>query len=76
MDKFWKPSFYQIFPSILRMLCAKMCAPDAGCRGAFLRATCSVNVQHRDETWCQLTLCSLWELKTDSVFTAEDRTVH
>ena len=32
---------------------------DMGCREGFLRAACSVNAQHRDETRCQLTLCSL-----------------
>ena len=56
VDKFGSPPSYQIFPSILRMLCARMCAPDTSCRGGFLRATCSVSVQHGDVTRCQLTL--------------------
>ena len=30
----------------------------------FLHAACSVNAQHRDATQCQLTLRSLWVLKT------------
>ena len=33
----------------------------------FLCAACSVNVQHRDETRCQLTLCSLQVLMTADV---------
>ena len=32
MDKFRTPTSYQIFPSILRMQCVKMCAPGMGCR--------------------------------------------
>ena len=59
VDKLGSPPSYQIFPSRLRMLCAKMCAPDMGCRGSVLRATCSVNAQHRDEMRWQRTLCSL-----------------
>ena len=58
VDKFGIPPSYQIFPSISRMLCARMCAPDTGCRGGALRATCRGNAQHRDETRRQLTLCS------------------
>ena len=59
VDKFGSPPSYQIFPSRLRMLCAKMCAPDTGCKeGGVVCATCGVNGQHRDETQCQL-------LKTD-----------
>ena len=56
MDKFRTPTSYQIFPSILRMRCVKLCAPGMGCRRGFLRAACTVKAQ---ETWCQLTLCSL-----------------
>ena len=61
VDKFGSPTSYQIFSLISRMLCAKMRALDVGCRGDFLHATCSVNAQHRDQTRCQVTLCSLWE---------------
>ena len=32
VDKFGCPISYQIFPSILRMRCVKMCAPGMGCR--------------------------------------------
>ena len=47
MDKFRTPTSYQMFPSILRMPCVKMCAPGMGCRRGFLCAACSVKVQHR-----------------------------
>ena len=33
------PPSYQIFSPFLRLLCAKMCAPDTGCKEVFLRAT-------------------------------------
>ena len=59
VDKFGSAPSSQIFLSILRMPCAKVCAPDAGCGGGgFRSAACSVNAQRRDETRCQRT-CSL-----------------
>ena len=50
LDKFRSPPSYQIFPSILRILCAMLCTSNTGCREGFLCAACSVNAQHRDET--------------------------
>ena len=50
VGKFGSPPSYHIVPSNLRMIYAKMCGLDTGCRGAFLHTTCSVNAQHRDDT--------------------------
>ena len=40
VDKFGSPTSYQIFPSILRMRCVKMCAPHMGCRRGGFSARC------------------------------------
>ena len=40
VDKFGSPTSYQIFPSILRMRCAKMCARGTGCRRGRFSARC------------------------------------
>ena len=43
LDKFRSPPSYQIFPSILRILCAMLCTSNTGCREGFLCAACSAN---------------------------------
>ena len=40
VDKFGSPTSYQMFPSILRMRCVKMCAPRMGCRRGGFSARC------------------------------------
>ena len=40
MDKFRTPTSYEIFPSILRMRCVKLCAPGMGCRRGGFSACC------------------------------------
>ena len=33
VGRFGSPPSWQVFPSLLQMLCAKMCALDTGCKG-------------------------------------------
>ena len=40
VDKFASPTSYQIFPSILKVRCVKMCAPRMGCRKGGFFARC------------------------------------
>ena len=70
VDKFGSPPLYQMFASFLRMLCAKVCAPDTPCRGGGGGAACGLQCEgapQRYEPRCQRTLCSVWALKTDNV---------